>query len=203
VYEKVDYTPRPQNQLLYSWDPAYEYRYTDVFPSFSKDGTLLVTSKDVDSSIVTMNADGSNKKLVFQAVQGAAFAPSCRNRLAASPFVSGPTSPRPLLLELAMPLRDADPAVLTPIRRNLVINLAAALSLIATVLIAALGLRSYVRGRRLEEQMEIAERVQSRVLPGTSLDLPGLQIAMEYKASEQIGGDSYDAFSNSKTRLPF
>lgn len=76
VYEKVDYTPRPQNQLLYSWDPAYQYRYTDVFPSFSKDGTLLVTSKDVDSSVVTMNADGSNRKLVFQAVQGAAFAPS-------------------------------------------------------------------------------------------------------------------------------
>jgi sigma-B regulation protein RsbU (phosphoserine phosphatase) len=122
-------------------------------------------------------------------------------RLAASPFVSGPTSPRPLLLELAMPLRDADRAVLTPIRRNLVINLAAALSLIATVLLAALGLRSYVRGRQLEEQMEIAEQVQSRLLPGTSLDLPGLQIAMEYKASEQIGGDFYDAFSNSKDEI--
>src|SRR5947209_4027211 len=26
IYEKVDYTPRPQNQLLYSWDPKYEYR---------------------------------------------------------------------------------------------------------------------------------------------------------------------------------
>ena len=76
VYEKVDYTPRPQNQLLYSWDPQYEYRYTDVFPSFSKDGTLLVTSKDVDSSVVTMNADGTNRKTIFQAVQGAAFAPS-------------------------------------------------------------------------------------------------------------------------------
>jgi Tol biopolymer transport system component len=76
VYEKVDYTPRPQNQLLYSWDPKYEYRYTDVFPSFSKDGTLLVTNKDVDSSVVTMNADGSNKKVVYKAVDGAAFAPS-------------------------------------------------------------------------------------------------------------------------------
>jgi len=76
VYEKVEYTPRPQNQLLYSWDPHYEYRHTDVFPSFSKNGVLLVTSKDVDSSIVTMNADGINRKVVFQAVQGAAFAPS-------------------------------------------------------------------------------------------------------------------------------
>lgn len=46
--------------------PDHEYRYTDVFPSFSKDGTLLVTNKNVDSSIVTMNADGANKHLVFQ-----------------------------------------------------------------------------------------------------------------------------------------
>ena len=67
VYEKVDYTPRPQNQLLYSWDPDYEYRYTDVFPSFSKDGTLLITNKDLDSSIAIMNADGSNKRVVFKA----------------------------------------------------------------------------------------------------------------------------------------
>jgi Tol biopolymer transport system component len=90
VYEKVDYTPRPQNQLLYSWDPNYEYRYTDVFPSFSKDATLVVTNKDVDSSIVTMDADGGNKHMVFKsstpcngtpagpcgAMDGVAFGPS-------------------------------------------------------------------------------------------------------------------------------
>jgi Tol biopolymer transport system component len=90
VYEKIDFAPRPQNQLLYSWNAEYEYRYTDVFPSFSKDGTLLITNKDVDSSIVTMNADGTNKHLVFKsatdcgtgsaatcgAQAGVAFAPS-------------------------------------------------------------------------------------------------------------------------------
>ena len=43
VYEKVGFGPRPQNQLLYSWDTDYEYRYTDVFPSFSNDGKLVVT----------------------------------------------------------------------------------------------------------------------------------------------------------------
>ncbi len=90
VYEKVDYKPWRQNQLLYSWDPKYEYRYTDVFPSFAKDGTLVITNKDVDSSIVTENADGSNKQMVFKsstpcdgtqpgpcgAMGGIAFAPS-------------------------------------------------------------------------------------------------------------------------------
>jgi Tol biopolymer transport system component len=76
VYEKVDYSPRPQNQLLYSWDPNYEFRYTGVFPSFSQDGTLLLTTKDADSSIATMKADGSDKKVIFKAVEGVAFAPS-------------------------------------------------------------------------------------------------------------------------------
>ena len=32
VYEKSDFTPRPQGQPLYSWDADYEYHYTDVFP---------------------------------------------------------------------------------------------------------------------------------------------------------------------------
>jgi Tol biopolymer transport system component len=76
VYEKVSYTPRPQNQLLYSWVRNIENRYTDVFPSVSRNGTLLLTAKDVDSSVVTMAADGSNRRLIYKATDGEAFAPS-------------------------------------------------------------------------------------------------------------------------------
>ena len=77
VYEKVDFTPRPQNQLLYSWYPGYEYRYTDVFPTIANDGKLVVTEKAVaDGAISIMDADGSNKQRVFTAGSGAAFAPS-------------------------------------------------------------------------------------------------------------------------------
>ncbi|MBI1760130.1 MAG: PD40 domain-containing protein [Acidobacteria bacterium] len=76
IYEQVSFKPRPQNKLLYSWDANYEYRYTDVFPSFSKDGKLVVTDKNVDSSIAIMEADGSNKFRPFPAQGGSAFAPS-------------------------------------------------------------------------------------------------------------------------------
>ncbi len=76
IFEKVDFKPRPQNKLLYSWEADYEYRYTDVFPSFSKDGKLLITDKNVDSSVAIMDADGSNKFRPFQAQGGVAFAPS-------------------------------------------------------------------------------------------------------------------------------
>lgn len=84
---------------------------------------------------------------------------------AAFTAVSGQTGPRLVVLEVAMPLQDADASVLTPIRRNLAINLAAAPSSLATILLGAIGFRAYVRGKRLEEQIEIARQVQARLLP--------------------------------------
>jgi Tol biopolymer transport system component len=76
IYEKQDWKPKIQNQLLYSWDANYEYRYTDVFPSFSTDGKLLITEKDDNSSIAFMDADGNNRKRIFNAETGEAFSPS-------------------------------------------------------------------------------------------------------------------------------
>lgn len=76
IYQKVSFKPRAQNKRLYSWDARYEYRYTDVFPSFAKDGKLLITDKNVDSSLAIMEADGTNKFRPFVAEGGSAFAPS-------------------------------------------------------------------------------------------------------------------------------
>ena len=77
VYEKQDWKPRLQNKRLYSWDPSHEYRYSDVFPSFSKDGKLLLTEKNDNSSIAIMDADGSNRVRIFDAKDGgSAFSPS-------------------------------------------------------------------------------------------------------------------------------
>ena len=77
IYQKVSFAPRAQNMPLHSWDGNYEYRYTDVFPQLSRDGKLVVTEKDADSSIVIMDPDGSNKARVFHAAgKGLAFAPS-------------------------------------------------------------------------------------------------------------------------------
>ena len=106
----------------------------------------------------------------------------------------------PMLLEIALPLKDADAAVLKPLRRNLTINLAAAISLLATVLLAGVGLRSYARGQRLEEQVEIARQVQSRLLPHATVKMPGIEIATEYKPAEVVGGDFYDVFANDAER---
>ena len=47
--------------------------------------------------------------------------------------------------------------------------------------------------------MEIARQVQSKLLPNPALQLSGVKISTEYKPSEQVGGDFYDAFSNETT----
>ena len=78
VYQVIDFTARPQNKMLYSWDLNYDYRYTDVFPTLSVDGKLAVT--DLNSvmgnpatSITVMNSDGSDRKRVFYDPSGAAM----------------------------------------------------------------------------------------------------------------------------------
>jgi Tol biopolymer transport system component len=81
VYEKVDFTARPQNQVLYSWEPDMDVQYTDVFPRFSRDGKLAISdiknlATVATASISVMNADGSNKKVVFSDKEGAAFVPT-------------------------------------------------------------------------------------------------------------------------------
>ena len=65
IYEKHDFQPRPENQLLYSWDSEWDYRYTDVFPQLSRDGKLVFTEKAKNSSIVTVNPDGSDRRRIF------------------------------------------------------------------------------------------------------------------------------------------
>ncbi|GJC86480.1 tol-pal system protein TolB [Colletotrichum liriopes] len=66
IYEKVAFTARPMEKPLWSWDEDWEYRHTDVFPQLSLQGRLVITQKQLgNSSIVSMNPDGSDLKLVF------------------------------------------------------------------------------------------------------------------------------------------
>ncbi len=97
--------------------------------------------------------------------------------------------------EVAMPLSAADATTLWPIRRNLMINIAAALALLLTVGLTTWGFRSYVRGKQLEQQVEIARQVQANLLPrNADLGGGGVQVAVEYQPAEEIAGDFYDTF---------
>lgn len=65
VYEKFTWRGWKQDQPLYSWDPTREYRYTDVWPAFSKDGWMVLTAKGDDGSVDVMRADGSQRRRVY------------------------------------------------------------------------------------------------------------------------------------------
>ncbi|USW57821.1 Putative six-bladed beta-propeller, TolB [Septoria linicola] len=66
VYEITDWAIRPMEKQLYSWDPDWEYRFTDVFPTLSNQGVLAITQKQLgNSSIVTMSPDGTNQEVIF------------------------------------------------------------------------------------------------------------------------------------------
>ena len=51
----------PPEHPLYSWDPNYEYRYTDMFPQLLEGRQAGSDGEGCDSSIVIMNPDGSDK----------------------------------------------------------------------------------------------------------------------------------------------
>jgi Tol biopolymer transport system component len=77
VYERTSFAPRRQYQRLYSWDPDYEYQFTDVFPSYSKDGRLVTTDLSAtlgnpQTSISSWSADGERRR-VFYDPSGAAM----------------------------------------------------------------------------------------------------------------------------------
>jgi hypothetical protein len=113
----------------------------------------------------------------------------------AAPPIHVPSGPATLLaLEIAMPLDSVVHPVFWPILLNLIINCAVALALIATVVLAGLGFRSYDRGKHLEEQLEIARQVQCELLPSLGESFTGVQLATEYRPAGQVGGDFYDVF---------
>ena len=66
IYEKTSFAWRAQGKPLYAWDNDWEYRSTDVFPTLSRQGKLAITEKqNGNSSIVTCNVDGSDRRVVF------------------------------------------------------------------------------------------------------------------------------------------
>ncbi len=73
VYQKYSSEPRPQNQRLFSRDPAFELVYSEMFPAFSRDGKRLAVTDRMgsaapgfaESAVSVMDADGANVKRIF------------------------------------------------------------------------------------------------------------------------------------------
>jgi Tol biopolymer transport system component len=69
VYEKITMRPaHPNGMPMFSFDPAWNYRYIDVFPQLSADRKQLVyTEKAMNSSIAIINPDFTGYKRIYDA----------------------------------------------------------------------------------------------------------------------------------------
>jgi serine phosphatase RsbU (regulator of sigma subunit) len=97
------------------------------------------------------------------------------------------------ILQVAMSMSSMN-AEFWPIRRNLIIDCSAAVALLAASFLALLRLRSYVRARELEQQLQIARQVQQSLLLSGESTSRHVQVAAECIPAWHVGGDFYDSF---------
>ncbi len=81
-----------------------------------------------------------------------------------------------------------------PLRENLIVGVSAALALWAAVIVIGFRFRSYLRGKKIEEQLAMARLVQFDLLPPGRLSTRDLEFAAQCVPAWQVGGDFYDAF---------
>lgn len=86
-------------------------------------------------------------------------------------------------------------AVFGSLVTNLVLNSAAALGLVASMVLLWWRFPNYVNGKRLEQQTELARKVQMDLLPPSKLEIANVDIAAQCIPAWQVGGDFYDVFA--------
>ena len=109
--------------------------------------------------------------------------------------------PRQLgIIEMALFL-DGRGAAFWPLRRNLLINCLAVLALRVSLTVMSVRFRSYVEGKQLEKQVEIARQVQQDLLSSPNQLPEEFQLAAEYVPAARVGGD-FLTYSRSTATAP-
>jgi sigma-B regulation protein RsbU (phosphoserine phosphatase) len=108
---------------------------------------------------------------------------------------SGPT-----LMEIALHWEGVG-AEFGRLRRNMIVSASAAIALLAAMAFLGLGFRSYVRGKQLEQQLELARSVQQGFLPRDPFTPGNLDVAAACDPAWQVGGDFYDVFQAANERI--
>ncbi len=118
------------------------------------------------------------------------------------PRPAGPTGPRvgPRFVEVGLYVAGGR-ANFGRLLTNLVINSSAALGLVASMVILWLRFPDYVRGKQLEQQTELARRVQRDLLPAPDVQLEALEFSAGCTPAWQVGGDFYDVYLDESGRI--
>ena len=128
----------------------------------------------------------------------------CRCGLPRQPAerAEGPSSSGRLLVEVGL-YRDSLTAPFARLRRHAIISSSAALALLVSVLLIATGSGSYVRGKQLEVEMDLARQVQRDLLPAAGPRAGGSDVAAECRPASLVGGDFYDIVTLPGGRVSF
>ena len=114
-------------------------------------------------------------------------------RIARTAPEPGRGQPRFKLAETALYVEGAA-GMFWPLRRALLISLAAAVALLGAMTVLALQFRRYVQAREIEQQLIVARSVQRELLPRECPGCAGLAFAVECLPVFDVGGDFYDIF---------
>jgi sigma-B regulation protein RsbU (phosphoserine phosphatase) len=96
-------------------------------------------------------------------------------------------------VELAISL-NAVAGAFEGLRQNLAVGLIASITLLVSLAIIVLRARSYLRGRYLENELQLARRVQRDLQPKPASISSAVNFAASATAADHIGGDFYDIF---------
>ncbi len=118
------------------------------------------------------------------------------------PGRGGPASlrGRPRSVEIALYM-DSASATFAPLLTNLIVSSSAALGLVASMLLIWARFPNYLRGKQLEQQTELARKVQADLLPPANLSFENVDFAAECVPAWQVGGDFYDVFPTQDGRM--
>jgi len=83
------------------------------------------------------------------------------------------------------------------LRQNLIVGCLAALALLVSMVLIGLLFSRYIQARQLEQQLELARRVQTDLLPAaqSTKTSENLEFAAAFLPAATVGGDFYDIFT--------
>jgi len=156
------------------------------------DGSVLATSNKPRKPVFDVDEVRNGlrqRKQVFKVLETQAGAVYVQ---AFPMFVSsGSGRPRFAVLEIAGSLAGATGG-LWQVRQSLLISVAGALALMIALGVLAFRFRSYLTGRQLEQQLEIAREVQRNLLPAAERKSELFEVAADCMPARLVGGDFYD-----------
>lgn len=99
----------------------------------------------------------------------------------------------PCMLQMAISLKAVS-RTFNGLRNNLAVGLIASMALMLAVVVIGLRAPQYLRGKYLENEMQLAKRVQRDLQPQPNSGARDVVFAASAVAADHVGGDFYDVF---------